>query len=178
MAFSSTRHSASAASKSAEVVKWQCLERMPLVEITDLIAEVDAWTGFSDCFPHLRTGDPIRSLSALHAAILADATNLGPRRMAEASDGVSARQIAWARLFHLRHETFKTGVARIINAHSTIPTPGSGAPARPPPRTASSFGPPAAPRAEPTSMRITAAIPAVSSTPGSLTSTAIPTYCR
>jgi len=111
----------SAVLKAAEVVKWQCLERMPLAEITDLIAEVDAWTGFSDCFPHLRIGDPIRSLSALHAAILADATNLGPRRMAEASDGVSARQIAWARLFHLRHETFKTGVARIINAQLAHP---------------------------------------------------------
>lgn len=41
--------------------------------------------------------------------------------MAEASDGVSARQIAWARLFHLRHETFKTGVARIIDAQLAHP---------------------------------------------------------
>ncbi|ESZ08456.1 Tn3 family transposase [Mesorhizobium sp. L48C026A00] len=39
--------------------------------------------------------------------------------MAEASDGVSARQIAWARLFHLR--TFKTGVARIIDAQLAHP---------------------------------------------------------
>lgn len=107
--------------KTAEAVKWLCLDRMPLVEITDLIAEVDTWTGFSTCLTHLRTGEPVRSLPALYAGILADATNLGPKRMAEASDGVSARQIAWARLFHLRHETFKTGVARIIDAQLAHP---------------------------------------------------------
>lgn len=107
--------------KAAEAVKWQCLDRMPLIEITDLIADVDAWTGFSRCFTHLRTGEPVRSQPALYAAILADATNLGPKRMADASDGVCARQIAWARLFHLRHETFKASVARIIDAQLAHP---------------------------------------------------------
>ncbi|SEE77698.1 Transposase and inactivated derivatives, TnpA family [Rhizobiales bacterium GAS191] len=107
--------------KAAEAVKWLCLDRMPLIEITDLIADVDAWTGFAGCFSHLRTGEPVRSLPALYAGILADATNLGPKRMAEASEGVSARQIAWARLFHLRHETFKAGVARVIDAQLVHP---------------------------------------------------------
>jgi hypothetical protein len=111
----------SAVPKAAEAVKWLCLDRMPLIDIPDLIAEVDSWTDFAACFSHLRTGEAVRSLSALYAAILADATNLGPKRMAEASDGVSARQIAWARLFHLRHETFNTGVARIINAQLAHP---------------------------------------------------------
>jgi TnpA family transposase len=63
----------------------------------------------------------VRSLPALYAAILADATNLGPKRMAEASGGVGALQIAWARLFHPRHETFITGLARIINAQLAHP---------------------------------------------------------
>ncbi|MCA1444662.1 Tn3 family transposase [Ensifer sp. IC4062] len=164
--------------KAAEAVKWQCLDRMPLIEITDLIAEFDAWTGFSSCFTHLRTGEPVRSLPALYAAILADATNLGPKRMADASDGVSARQIAWARLFHLRHETFKTSVARIIDAQLAHPYAqiwGTGT-------TSSSdgqfFRAAAQAQREATSTPTMAVIRVASSTPGSPISTDTSTSCR
>lgn len=51
--------------KAAEAAKGQCLARMPLIEISDLAAGVDAWSGFSDCFIHLRTGKPVRSLPPL-----------------------------------------------------------------------------------------------------------------
>jgi TnpA family transposase len=107
--------------KSADAVKWLCLERIPQINITDLLAEVNAWTGFSDSFTHLRTGDRIQVTPALLAAILGDATNLGAKRMADASTGLSERQIAWARLFHIRPETYKAALAVIINAHLAHP---------------------------------------------------------
>ena len=94
---------------------------MPNVHITDLLAEVDGWTGFADKFTHLRTGDMVRNRSAILAAVLADATNLGPKRMAEASSNVSERQISWARLFHVRPETYRAAQAAIIDAHSAHP---------------------------------------------------------
>ncbi|MBM3578556.1 MAG: Tn3 family transposase [Alphaproteobacteria bacterium] len=71
---------------AAEALKWELNRHLPNVHITDLLAEVDSWTGFSDRFTHLRTADVVRNRSAILAAVLADATNLGPRRMAEASD--------------------------------------------------------------------------------------------
>lgn len=106
---------------AAEALKWELNRHLPNVNITDLLAEVDSWTGFSDRFTHLRTMDVVRNRSAILAAVLADATNLGPKRMAEASANVSERQIAWARLFHIRPETYKAAQAAIINAHSVHP---------------------------------------------------------
>lgn len=104
-----------------EAAKWLILDRMPQIDITDLLAEVDTWTGFAHWFTHLRTGDAVRLAPALLAAILGDATNLGAKRMADASTGISERQIAWARLFHIRPETYKAALAAIINAHLAHP---------------------------------------------------------
>jgi len=104
-----------------EAAKWLILDRMPQIDITDLLAEANIWTDFAHCFTHLRTGDDVRLTPALLAAILGDATNLGAKRMADASAGISERQITWARLFHIRPETYKAALAAIINAHLAHP---------------------------------------------------------
>lgn len=51
--------------------------------------EVDAWTGFSRHFVHLRNGDAATDRTILLTAILADAINLGLNRMADACPGTS-----------------------------------------------------------------------------------------
>src|SRR5574337_593147 len=104
-----------------DAAKWLILDRMPQIDITDLLAEVNTWTGFAQWFTHLRTGDAVQLTPALLAAILGDATNLGAKRMADASAGLSERQITWARLFHIRPETYKAALAAIINAHLAHP---------------------------------------------------------
>jgi len=104
-----------------EAAKWLILDRMPQIDITDLLAETNIWTGFAHCFAHLRTGDDVRHTPALLAAILGDGTNLGAKRMADASAGLSERQITWARLFHIRPETYKSALAAIINTHLAHP---------------------------------------------------------
>ncbi len=104
-----------------EAAKWLILDRMPQIDITDLLAEANIWTGFAHCFTHLRTGDDVRHTPALLAAILGDGTNLGAKRMADASAGLSERQITWARLFHIRPETYKLALAAIINTHLAHP---------------------------------------------------------
>jgi len=105
----------------AEALKWELNSYLPNVHITDLLAEVDSWTNFSGKFTHLRTMDTVRNPAAILAAVLADATNLGAKRMAEASANVSERQITWARLFHIRPETYKAAQAVVADAHSAHP---------------------------------------------------------
>lgn len=53
------------------------------------------WTGFVDHFTHVRTSDVPKNVSAMLAGILADATSLGPKRIASASTAISAHQIGW-----------------------------------------------------------------------------------
>jgi TnpA family transposase len=83
--------------------------------------EVHAWTGFADRFTHIRTQDPPRNIPAMLAGVLADATNLGARRMASASKGVSPQEIAWKRIFHTRPETYKLAQACITDRHAQHP---------------------------------------------------------
>jgi len=96
-------------------------EMYPLVEVPDLLREVHQWTGFADQFTHVRTGDAPQNISAMLAGVLADATNLGPKRMAGASKGISAHQIGWMRMFHARSDTYRAAQACITDAHARHP---------------------------------------------------------
>ncbi len=82
---------------AAEELNAEISDMYPLVEVPDLLREVHEWTGFADHFTHVRTGDVPKNVSAMLAGVLADATNLGPKRMAGASKGISAHQIGWMR---------------------------------------------------------------------------------
>ena len=93
----------------------------PLVEVPDLLREVHEWTGFADQFTHVRTGDAPQNIAAMLAGVLADGTNLGPKRMAGASKGISAHQIAWMRSFHARSETYRAAQASLTDAHTLHP---------------------------------------------------------
>ena len=82
--------------ESALALQREIGERLSEVELTDLLVEVDRTSGFSRFFVHAggsepRTPDPRMHL---YASVLAQATNLGPVRMAELSD-LSYRKLAW-----------------------------------------------------------------------------------
>jgi len=54
---------------------------MPHVKITELLLEVDEWTGFTRHFTHLKSGDLAKDKNLLLSTILADAVNLGLTKM-------------------------------------------------------------------------------------------------
>lgn len=106
---------------AAEALNAEISEMYPLVEVPDLLREVHEWTGFADQFTHVRTGDAPQNISAMLAGVLADGTNLGPKRMAGASKGISAHQIGWMRSFHARSETYRAAQASVTDAHTRHP---------------------------------------------------------
>ena len=105
----------------AESLRDAAYDLLPRIKITDLLLEVDRWTGFSECFTHQRNGQPAENKAALLTTILADGINLGLSRMAEACRGATLRQLAWVHDWHIREETYAAALSRLINAHRTIP---------------------------------------------------------
>jgi hypothetical protein len=87
---------------------------MPRIKITDLLLEVDRWTGFSECFAHQRSGRAPDDRSALLTTVLADGINLGLTRMSEACRDATLRQLAWIHDWHVREECYAAALARII----------------------------------------------------------------
>jgi len=94
---------------------------LPRIRVTELLHEVARDTGFLGAFTNLRTGEPCPNENALLAAILADATNLGLARMAQASQGVTRDQLVWTADAFIRDDTYKAALARIIDAHHALP---------------------------------------------------------
>ena len=102
--------------EAAEAAADQLYGMVPSVRVTDMLAEVDRWTGFSRAFTHLHTGLPAADPRVVLTAVLADATNLGLTRMANACDLASYRQLAWNAGWHLREDTYRGGTAILVNA--------------------------------------------------------------
>jgi TnpA family transposase len=94
---------------------------LPRVRITDLLEEVDRWTGFTGCFTHLKTGLPPGERRTLLTAVLADGINMGLKRMAEACRGASFWQLARVVDWHVREETYVQATARLVDAQRTLP---------------------------------------------------------
>jgi TnpA family transposase len=105
----------------AEAARDAAYSLVPHVKITDLLLEVDAWTGFSACFTHQRNGRSADDRNVLLASVLADGINLGLTRMAETCRGVTLRQLAWVHDWHVREETYTAALTRLIEAHRALP---------------------------------------------------------
>lgn len=104
----------------AELLIRQAYAIVPRIKITDLLVEIDEWTGFTRHFTHLRSGDCAKDRELLLAAILADGINLGVTRMAEACPGVSASALSRIASWHIREETYAKALAEIINHHHQL----------------------------------------------------------
>jgi len=94
---------------------------LPHVKITELLMEVDSWTGFTRHFTHLKTGDIARDARMLLTTILADAINLGLYKMAESCPGTTYAKLSWLQGWHIRDETYSLALAQLVNAQFREP---------------------------------------------------------
>jgi TnpA family transposase len=89
---------------------------LPHVKITDLLLEVEEWTGFTRHFTHLKTGDVAKDKILLLTTILADAINLGLSKMTESCPGTTYAKLSWLQAWHVRDETYSPALAELVNA--------------------------------------------------------------
>lgn len=94
---------------------------MPHVKITELLMEMDEWTGFTRHFTHLKNGEAAKDKTLLLTAILADAINLGLTKMTECCPGTTYAKLSWLQAWHIRDETYSTALADLVNAQFRQP---------------------------------------------------------
>jgi hypothetical protein len=103
---------------------WEILTRaeaMIFGQLTSDLTLVDGWTRFTGCFTHLHNNDPTKDKVILLSAILADATNEGLTKMADACPGLTFVRLSWTADWHIREETYSKALAEIINVHHKLP---------------------------------------------------------
>jgi TnpA family transposase len=105
----------------AKALAQQLYALLPRIRVTELLDEVDSWARFSEAFVHLRTGEPARDRRAVLTAVLADGTNLGLTRMADACSEVPLPRLAWAASWHLSEEAYKQALARVVDTQRLMP---------------------------------------------------------
>ena len=94
--------------------------RLPEVRITDILLEVDAATGFTGAFTHLRTGAPCKDRIGLLNVLLAGGLNLGLSKMAEASNTHDFHQLTHLSRWHIESEAIDRALAMVIEAQAQL----------------------------------------------------------
>jgi TnpA family transposase len=103
----------------ASAVKEELAGMLPFAPIASLLIELDHRTGYLSCFTH--AGGRKRAMSGelkrnILAVLIANATNLGLVKMAEAC-GVPYDVLAWTQEWHVREETLREANTVIVNHH-------------------------------------------------------------
>jgi TnpA family transposase len=101
----------------------QIYARLPKVDLTDVLVEVDALTGFSEHFEHLNTANQGRSkdlLLNLYACLLSQACNLGLWEIAQSS-GLDYHRLCWCNNWYIRDDTLREATKTLVNYHYRLP---------------------------------------------------------
>ena len=98
---------------------------LPKVKLTDLLLEVLRWTNFDKNFIHASNGSLIKNdeKPILMAALMAMGTNIGLSKMADATPGVSYRQMSNLAQWRLYDDAMKKAQATLVNYHHKLALP-------------------------------------------------------
>ena len=91
-------------------------ERLPKIELPDLLIEVDGWTRFSKELVHVSGSEkrPPELAVNLYALLVSQACNLGIVRMAEIST-LSLNKMLWTHTWYCREETLRKATDCLVN---------------------------------------------------------------
>lgn len=107
--------------REAESLMLKAYALLPHLKITELLLEVDNWTGFSRHFKHLKSDKPAEDKILLLTTVLADAINLGLSKMAESCPGTTYSRLSWLQAWHIRDDTYSGALAELVNAQFRHP---------------------------------------------------------
>ncbi|MFN0873922.1 Tn3 family transposase, partial [Escherichia coli] len=110
-----------AAPTGAEDLVLDLYKQIPPTRITDLLLEVDAATGFTEAFTHLRTGAPCADRIGLMNVILAEGINLGLRKMADATNTHTFWELIRIGRWHVEGEAYDRALAMVVEAQAALP---------------------------------------------------------
>jgi len=98
---------------------------LPRIKLTDLLIEVTSWTGFEKQFIHASTGKPPHEeeKSVLMATLMAMGTNIGLTKMADATPGISYRQMANVAQWRMYEDAMNRAQATMVNFHHRLSLP-------------------------------------------------------
>lgn len=105
--------------ESVKELKRLITERLPRIELTDLLVEVDSWTKFSKALTHSGVQNPTPKTDLTiykYASLMAQATNIGISQMADSAD-LSYQRLLWCTNWYINDETLDMATVEIINFH-------------------------------------------------------------
>ncbi|KUQ07728.1 Tn3 family transposase [Klebsiella aerogenes] len=95
---------------------------LPHPKITEMLDEVDGWTGFTRHFTHLKNHHVRpKDRKLLLTTILADGINLGLTKMAESCPGTTKSSLEGIQAWYIRDETYSAALAELVNAQKKRP---------------------------------------------------------
>lgn len=94
---------------------------LPRPKITEILDEVNSWTGFTRHFSHIKNAIARPDTRLLLTTILADGINLGLTKMAEACPGSTKSSLEDIQAWYIRDETYSAALAELVNTQGKRP---------------------------------------------------------
>jgi len=97
-------------------------ERLPRVELSEVLMDVDRWAQFSRHFAHAGGSDARTPdfLTHLYASLYAQACNFGLSQFARIAE-LSYDRLAWCSNWYIREETLRPAITSVVNHHHRLP---------------------------------------------------------
>jgi TnpA family transposase len=108
--------------ESAQVLEEAMAQRLPRLDITDLLIEVDRWTNYTRHLNHASVGTSSQTeqeLPYLYASLLAQGGNFSLVQMSRSS-GLAHHRLVYTNTWFIREETLKQANTGLVNYHHAL----------------------------------------------------------